>query len=391
MISGRGELRVKPETYTEQRTTAITDEQINAKVDAIDGESTTNLEAPVDIGDSQRYAWKDVKEAMRNAGSATSASGANITREELKAELQKILANKVNQQAAVVRDKQRALEAAEAKRPPVPADINTARTALNVEKAKLDQLINQAQASGAMRNAQLRQSMQDSLQLAGRTAPEGSGGGSGQFKAQTVSPQSNMPAPAQAGAGGANLPAPAAMTASPTAGAGYGPNLFNGMNPTTAAYANALALDSNISDGIGMAGKARREGQRLMMLFFFFARMAESGDLGAMYQFIKFITYIIAKDKARQNIQIGSKLIQLQDLSRKATDALLATSTDEKNMGEFMKAQQKAKSEVDTISTSQKLMADMLQEFAHVVESMVNSTKNLLDAWGRVLRTASSR
>ena len=181
------------------------------------------------------------------------------------------------------------------------------------------------------------------------------------------------------------------MTASPTAGAGYGPNLFNGMNPTTAAYANALALDSNISDGIGMAGKARREGQRLMMLFFFFARMAESGDLGAMYQFIKFITYIIAKDKARQNIQIGSKLIQLQDLSRKATDALLATSTDEKNMGEFMKAQQKAKSEVDTISTSQKLMADMLQEFAHVVESMVNSTKNLLDAWGRVLRTASSR
>ena len=175
MISGRGELRVKPETYTEQRTTAITDEQINAKVDAIDGESTTNLEAPVDIGDSQRYAWKDVKEAMRNAGSATSASGANITREELKAELQKILANKVNQQAAVVRDKQRALEAAEAKRPPVPADINTARTALNVEKAKLDQLINQAQASGAMRNAQLRQSMQDSLQLAGRTGSSRSG------------------------------------------------------------------------------------------------------------------------------------------------------------------------------------------------------------------------
>ena len=148
-------------------------------------------------------------------------------------------------------------------------------------------------------------------------------------------------------------------------------------------------MDNYLSDGFEGALRSRAEGQKLMMLFFYFARMAESGDLGAMYQFIKFITYIISKDKARQNIQISTKLIQLQEASRKATEALMKAPTDDQSA--FAKVMQETRGQEAAISTSQKLLADMLQEFAHVVETLTNSVKNLLDAWGRVQRTASSR
>lgn len=174
---------------------------------------------------------------------------------------------------------------------------------------------------------------------------------------------------------------------------GATPAMFQSMPEfTPSSYAAGLYVDSTISDGIGQLGKSRSEGQKLMLLFMYFARMAMSGDLGAMYQLIQFINYIIAKDKARQNIQISSKLIQLQDLSRKATETLMSTPTEgksDKEINEFTKALHKAKSQESTISTSQKLLADMLQEFAHVTEAMTNSSKFLLDAWGRVMRTAT--
>jgi hypothetical protein len=137
------------------------------------------------------------------------------------------------------------------------------------------------------------------------------------------------------------------------------------------------------------------EGRRMMILFMFFARMAASGDLGAMYQFIKFINYIIAKDKAKQNIDMSVKLIQLQDASRRATELLLQAEspdgTDVQKSNDFMKLMQKTKAEEGVIATSQKLIADMLQEFAHVAESGVNPNRVMLDAWGRALRAATSR
>jgi len=175
-----------------------------------------------------------------------------------------------------------------------------------------------------------------------------------------------------------------------TGNGGGSSSLFDGLNPpSSAAYARALYMDNLISDGLGQVGNRTREGQRLMMLFLYYARMAESGDLGAMYQFMKFITYIISKDKAKQNIQISTQLIKLQDQSRKASDALMGT--DNKDQTEFTKMLQKTQSEQAQIATSQKLMADMLQEFSQVVETLTNSVKTMLDAWGRVQRTASSR
>jgi pyruvate formate-lyase activating enzyme-like uncharacterized protein len=130
-----------------------------------------------------------------------------------------------------------------------------------------------------------------------------------------------------------------------------------------------------------------------MMLFFYYARMAESGDMGAVYQFMKFITYIISKDKAKQQIEMGKKLIELQELSRRWTNKLLnleSNSTDSSASGELMKTMTIVKSETDAIATSQKLISQMMEEFAQVVETLTNTTKGALETQGRMLRTVST-
>ncbi len=397
MISG-GELRINPREMKDTNNDGkINDAEMSKGV--ID-EATTQPVAnqTVDLGsvkfDGQTYDWQNIKEALKNAADHHPiTAGSNLSFDEVKTELKKILLGKLDQEISKVRQAQAELDAEKAKTPKNNNTIKTKQDALTEAKNSLERTLNQARAAGVNTQRQVT----EASNLLGRAAPEGgAGSGSANFKAQTANPQVAMPPAPQAGAptggqGAAGAPQAAALTAGPNY-SGYGPNGLSGMsNPTSAAYANALAFDASagFGDAITQSGNARREGQKLMMLFYFFARMAESGDLGAMYQFIKFITYIIAKDKARQNIQLGSKLIQLQDVSRKATDALL--KSDPNDSTAFLKAQQQTKGITDAVSTSQKLIADTLQEFAHVVESLVNSSKNLLDAWGRVLRTASSR
>jgi len=54
-----------------------------------------------------------------------------------------------------------------------------------------------------------------------------------------------------------------------------------------------------------------------------------------------------------------------------------------------MKVMTEVKSETDAIATSQKLIAQMMEEFAQIVETLTNTTKGALDAQGRVLRNIS--
>jgi hypothetical protein len=163
---------------------------------------------------------------------------------------------------------------------------------------------------------------------------------------------------------------------------------------STSAYMQSTAMEGNILSSFDAVLQNQNKGKQLMMLFFYFARMAESGDLGAMYQFMKFLTFIISKDKAKQQIDMGKKLIELQDLSRKWTDKLLGMQTnanDPNSSNEFMKVMTQVKSETDAIATSQKLISQMMEEFSQIVETLTNSTKSSLDANGRVLRVVSSR
>jgi hypothetical protein len=161
---------------------------------------------------------------------------------------------------------------------------------------------------------------------------------------------------------------------------------------TTDAYMQSMMMEDNILSSFDSVLQSQNKGKNLMMLFFYFARMAESGDLGAMYQFMKFLTYIISKDKSKQQIDMGKKLIELQDLSRQWTDKLLGMSTDSTDANasnEFMKVMTQVKSETDAIATSQKLISQMMEEFAQIVETLTNATKGALEANGRVQRTVS--
>lgn len=204
------------------------------------------------------------------------------------------------------------------------------------------------------------------------------------FRAQTVNPQ-------QAGATGQ----PRAQTVANQAQTGFTPPgnwgaQFVSQDPT-AAFVNSSMMENNIMNSWNDAiSTNQQQGKKLMMLFFQLARMAQSGDLGAMYQFMKLITYIISKDKANQQIEMGKKLIELQNLSREWTNKLLDMQQDANDPNastEFMKLMTEVKAETDAIATSQKLISQMMEEFAQVVETLTNTTKAALDAEGRVLRS----
>lgn len=344
--------------------------------------------------DGQTYKWKDLKDAVEEAAKQHHASSAgNVSPEEVKAQLKTVLLQNVNQatnELKVAQDRlknaeQKLASATPANRAGDQATVETARQSVAVAMNKLRALITQAQQAGVTESQ-----LKNALKAIGEPVDSGSGGNAafGEARASVTSSSSGPLGGQTSGTQGSNNGTGA--RAMGTGSGGGSSSLFDGLNPpSSAAYARAIYMDNLISDGLGQVGNRTREGQRLMMLFLYYARMAESGDLGAMYQFMKFITYIISKDKAKQNIQVSTQLIKLQDQSRKASDALMGT--DNKDQTEFTKMLQKTQSEQSQIATSQKLLADMLQEFAQVVETLTNSVKNVLDAWGRVQRTASSR
>ncbi|MBI2346363.1 MAG: hypothetical protein HYV03_05680, partial [Deltaproteobacteria bacterium] len=65
-------------------------------------------------------------------------------------------------------------------------------------------------------------------------------------------------------------------------------------------------------DSMDAIGAEQLKSQKMLMLFYYFARMAMSGDLGAMYQFLRFVGIMINRDKAKDNIHMAHKLIELQ-------------------------------------------------------------------------------
>lgn len=170
----------------------------------------------------------------------------------------------------------------------------------------------------------------------------------------------------------------------------YGATPGTGVFDATAMF-KASALDNFKLEALDTINESQKK-QKMMMLFFYFAQMAMSGDIGAMYQFMRFITYVISRDKAMQNVWMGTKLMQLQDVSREATQRLLNMDQKEgdlESQTKFAKAMQEIKSEEGMIATDQKLIAQMMEEFGQVTEALSTTTKGLLDMYGSTLRTLS--
>ncbi len=208
------------------------------------------------------------------------------------------------------------------------------------------------------------------------TSAAGSGGG----KAQVATP--NTP---QAG----NVPQqqyPGGAKAQTVPGGGAPFDLNKVLQSSMFQTANLDSLDQ--------LGKTQMDQKKMMMLFMYFAMMAMSGDIGAMTAFMQFITTIILKDKSMQNVNMANKLIELEDASRKATDELLNTPSYDPNNAQvgvdFSKTMEKVKADQGSIATSQKLIAQMMEEFAQVSEFLNNLQKSLLDVRGRILSRISS-
>lgn len=147
-------------------------------------------------------------------------------------------------------------------------------------------------------------------------------------------------------------------------------------------------------NSLDQLGKTQMDQKKMMMLFMYFAMQAMSGDIGAMTAFMQFISTIILKDKSMQNVNMANKLIELEDNSRKATDQLLNTASYDPNnpqvAADFQKVMERTKADQGSIATSQKLIAQMMEEFAQVSEFLNNLQKSLLDVRGRLLSRMSS-
>lgn len=219
----------------------------------------------------------------------------------------------------------------------------------------------------------LLNSLEASHDLGDKAAPTGGG------KAQVASsnPQaSNAPQQPYPGAGKAQT--------GPGAAGGFDLNKV-----LQSSMFQTMGLNS-----LDTLGKNQMDQKKMMMLFMYFASMAMSGDIGAMTSFMQFITTIITKDKAMQNVNMANKLIELEDASRKATDELLNTPSFDPNNpqvgADFSKTMEKVKADQGSVATSQKLIAQMMEEFAQVSEFLNNLQKSLLDVRGRILSRMSS-
>jgi len=220
---------------------------------------------------------------------------------------------------------------------------------------------------------------------AGADAPGSAGGSS----AQTPLAYKGM-------AGGDDAPGTSATNNQAAAGKAMGGSSpYDGLVGGKAFDANnglnlGPGADSGLLDLYDIQSEQQKR-QHMMTLFFYYARMGMSGDIGAMYQFMRFIGYVIARDKALQNVWMGTKLIELQETSRKATEKLLNFKVGESaaEQAEWQKELQKIKSEEGIVATSQKLISQMMEEFTQIVETLTNVQKSLLDVAGKVMSNLS--
>ncbi|MBI4211474.1 MAG: hypothetical protein HY540_02445 [Deltaproteobacteria bacterium] len=355
----------------------------------------------LDLGDDLSLDWGELKREIEESNHASLAFDEKNPKEGFRQYLAQLTDHAKNLAAKIDELTDKAEELTEKKNAATTdAEKKNAKEELKKVEAKLE--LQKARLQGVLEKAkeyarvakQTSNLNADWFRKAGMTPPGENGGSNATFSLQSKA----QTAPQQGGAAQQTKSAPAG-TGGPGAGTSFTPpstwkaNQGGDLGFNSDAYVRSLATDDFILNQFDDVLKNQSRGKQLMMLFHYFAQRAASGDLGQMYQFMKFITYIISKDKAKQQIDMGKKLIELQDENRRVTEVLMNQKSDASNPeanNEFMKTMTWAKSQSDSIATSQKLIAQMMEEFGTVVETLTNTTKSALEAWRRVLSTVSS-
>lgn len=220
-------------------------------------------------------------------------------------------------------------------------------------------------------------------------------GGGAEYKTQVFTGNSGG---GSSGSGGAGSGFRAQTTGGTMPGAPFTPPSGWGAQVTypplpTDAFLKSTMMEDTIQNSFASILSNQSKGKELMLLMMKYAQMAASGDLGAMYQFMRFITYIISKDKALELTAGAKKMMELQEASRQMQARLTGTAVDANDPNSstnFTKVMMQTQAETQSIATSQKLLGQMMEETVHVVELMTNVTKGFLEGYGRVLRTVST-
>ena len=261
------------------------------------------------------------------------------------------------------------------------------------------QEILQARIHGALQNAtplaqqfnKLSEMKAEWFEAGDYPLPEGFGeSGEGGWSSINIAPRAMSAQTAEAARRGLGSSARAETVQFPNlrAESVYGPQF------SSDAYMKSLSLDNAVLQSYDEIQANSKRGRELVMLFAYYAQRAASGDMGAMFQFQKFLTYIISKDKAKQQIDLGKKLVALQDDSRRATNKLLNAKFDPNDPNasfEQSKLLTEVKAETDAIATSQKLISQSMEEMGVIVETLASLEKSALESWKRISQTYSPR
>lgn len=154
------------------------------------------------------------------------------------------------------------------------------------------------------------------------------------------------------------------------------------------AYLSSVYADQAIFDGWDQIGKNKMQQQRIMMVYAKLASMSMSGDLTAMYRFMQFITSIISRDKALQNIHLAGKMIEYENQSREYLNELMETPApdgkDQAQSYEFTKTLERTRANQSSIATAQKMLAQSMEEMGQVSETLFGVLASILQSNKRV-------
>ncbi len=367
---------------------------------------TTSIQFTNKYGETKQYTLKQLQEMQKNGKLAT-AGDPKVPEKLDKEGLEKLQAKITTYDTAIDEAKKEkaalqakldgkaALEKGETKAT-VKKALETIKNKLKALKKQQKQFIKSAEAQAARKGEKSKFLTKKIYQNADMSVPKELAGKQTKSSAKTTLTQGKAQTTGNSGTpkSGKGTTGTKAQT---TGGFGnlpsnWGAQTASGPQVSSAAYAQSLFMEDNMMNAWDSINSNTNRGQKLMQVLFYYQRMAMSGDLTAMYNMMKAVLYIVSKDKALQQVNMANKLIELQDASRKATDKLMNFKTDPNDpnsQNDFTKQLQETKSESDTIATSQKLVAQMMEEMAQIVETLTNVTKGALDAAGRVMRTVS--
>ncbi|PIR25489.1 MAG: hypothetical protein COX62_06345 [Deltaproteobacteria bacterium CG_4_10_14_0_2_um_filter_43_8] len=166
----------------------------------------------------------------------------------------------------------------------------------------------------------------------------------------------------------------------------------DGENFPSDAFLRAGALDDIALNNFDQISQNQRRGQELLRLFHKLAKQAMTGELEYMFEFFKVVNYIVSKSRGKSLVDMGTRLIQIENQNKENLAILQNTKIDPNDPNaafEMTKAQSKYTQDSKSLELSQKMIAQNMEDMAIVVETMNNTLKGILEAKGRVLRNMS--